>query len=159
MGLAAMQEHLEGLQREVQALKQRLQQQQEYCSSHHVYDTTSPLITADMILQAPASAADAAAAGLVDMAQQVRWLRCGSACAQPRCDGTRFTLLQILRGVAVMSLNEELGMPGKKEQELLKRQLSCVQQLLAQIAAGAHDLSTCVQRAAHLKCHPSLKHA
>jgi hypothetical protein len=70
-GLGTMQEQLEGLQRDVQAMQQRLQQQQEYCSSHHVYDTTSLLITEDMILQAPASAADDATFGLIDMAQQV----------------------------------------------------------------------------------------
>ena len=167
-GLGTMQEQLEGLQRDVQAMQQRLQQQQEYCSSHHVYDTTSPLITEDMILQAPASAADDATFGLIDMAQQVGHRT--RACSAHPVTGLRLTLLQIQRGVAGMSLTEPLGvtgvslaMPlgvaGKREEELLQRQLSIVQQLLNQLASGAHDLSTCVQRAAHLKCHPIVNHA
>ena len=58
--------------------------------------------------------------------------------------GLRLTLLQIQRGVAGMSLTEPLGvtgvslaMPlgvaGKREEELLQRQLSIVQQLLNQL--------------------------
>jgi alkylhydroperoxidase/carboxymuconolactone decarboxylase family protein YurZ len=62
---------MEVFQREVLELKQRLNQQQEYCSKHHVYDATSPLMTADEIVQAPASAAESAALGIVDIATQV----------------------------------------------------------------------------------------
>jgi hypothetical protein len=72
-----MQEQHEKIQREVVELKQQLKQQREYCTSHHVYDTTSPLVSADMILQAPASEADSAALGLLDLAQQVRGIACG----------------------------------------------------------------------------------
>jgi hypothetical protein len=53
-------------------LKQQLKQQQEYCASHHIYDTTSPLLTADMIAESPATETDNAATGLIDLAQQVR---------------------------------------------------------------------------------------
>ena len=62
-------------------------------------------------------------------------------------------------GVTGVSLAMPLGVAGKREEELLQRQLSIVQQLLNQLASGAHDLSTCVQRAAQLKCHPNVKHA
>jgi hypothetical protein len=37
--------------------------------------------------------------------------------------------------------------------------MTFVQGLLRQLATGAHDLSTCVQRAVHLKSHPNAKHA
>ena len=67
-----MQEQKERILREVMELKLQLKQQQEYCTSHHIYDTTSPLLTADLILESPASEADRAAAGLLDLAQQVR---------------------------------------------------------------------------------------
>ncbi len=70
--LAEVQEQKERIQKEVIELKQKLKQQQDYCTSHHIYDTTSPLLTADMILESPASEADAAAAGLLDLVQQVR---------------------------------------------------------------------------------------
>ncbi len=66
-----LQARIEELQQEVLELQQQWKQQREYCSSHHIYDTTSPLMTADMIIQAPASAADDAVIGLLDMVQQV----------------------------------------------------------------------------------------
>jgi hypothetical protein len=67
-----MQEQIEKLEVEVLELKHRLKQQQEHCSSHHIYDTTSPLMTAEMIVESPATAADNAVLGLLDMVQQVR---------------------------------------------------------------------------------------
>ncbi len=70
-----LQARIEALQQEVLELQQQWKQQREYCSNHHIYDTTSPLMTADMIIQAPASAADDAVIGLLDMVQQVRKMR------------------------------------------------------------------------------------
>lgn len=66
-----MQKQIEKLEVEVLELKHRLKQQQEHCSSHHIYDTTSPLMTAEMIVESPATASDNAVLGLLDMAQQV----------------------------------------------------------------------------------------
>jgi hypothetical protein len=71
-----MQDQMEKLESEVMELKHRLKQQQEHCSSHHIYDTTSPLMAAEMILRSPASASDNATLGLLDMAQQV-WKQTG----------------------------------------------------------------------------------
>ncbi len=45
------------------------------------------------------------------------------------------------------------GMERKKELEEAQQQLAFVLGLLQQLAAGAHDLSTCVQRALQLKKH------
>lgn len=70
-----MQEQLQECRREMLELQQLLKKQREYCSNHHIYDTTSPLMTADTIIQSPASVADEAAIGLLDMAQQVRKTR------------------------------------------------------------------------------------
>jgi hypothetical protein len=67
-----MQEQLQECRREMLELQQLLKKQREYCSNHHIYDITSPLMTADTIIQSPASVADEAAIGLLDMAQQVR---------------------------------------------------------------------------------------
>jgi len=97
MELAEMQQRHEKIQREVLELKQQLQQPREYCTSHHVYDTKSPLVSADMILQAPASEAECAALGLLDLAQQVRGIACGCCfitrawmIADSRLDTTRY---------------------------------------------------------------------
>lgn len=63
---------------------------------------------------------------------------------------------QIQRGVGGMKLCvalSEAGSERKKELESLQQLLVCVQGLLRQLAAGAHDLSACVQRAAHQKSH------
>ena len=67
-----MQSQIEKLELEVVELKHRLTQQQEHCSSHHIYDVTSPLMTAEMIVESPVTAADNAVLGLLDMVQQVR---------------------------------------------------------------------------------------
>ncbi len=69
--VAVMQEKVVELQREVLRLQEQLNKQREYCSNHHIYDPTSPLMTADVIIQSPAHAADEAAIGLIDLAQQV----------------------------------------------------------------------------------------
>jgi hypothetical protein len=70
---------------------------------------------------------------------------------------------QIQRGVSGMKLcaaiSEAAGSERKKEQESLQQLLIFVQNLLQQLAAGAHDLSTCIQRAAQLKRHPAIKNA
>jgi hypothetical protein len=68
------------------------------------------------------------------------------------------TTAQIQRCVCIMKLSAPLQMEGaterKKEQETLSQQLTFVQSLLQQLAAAAHDLCTCVQRAAHSKSRP-----
>jgi hypothetical protein len=51
------------------------------------------------------------------------------------------------------------GSGRKKELEAAQQLLAFVQGLLQQLAAGAHDLSTCVQRALKLKSHSSAKQA
>ncbi len=72
-----MQERQEKVQRDVMELKLQLKQQQEYCTSHHIYDASRPLLSADMILQSPGSEADCAALGLLDLVQQVWGFACG----------------------------------------------------------------------------------
>ena len=69
--VAEMHEKVVDLQREVLHLQEQLNKQREYCSNHHIYDPTSPLMTADVIIQSPAHAADEAAIGLLDLAHQV----------------------------------------------------------------------------------------
>jgi hypothetical protein len=49
------------------------------------------------------------------------------------------------------------GVERKKEQEVLRQLVACVQGMLRQLATGAHDLSICVQKAAHLKNHAGAK--
>ena len=66
-----MHEKVVDLQREVLHLQEQLNKQREYCSNHHIYDPTSALMTADVIIQSPAHAADEAAIGLLDLAHQV----------------------------------------------------------------------------------------
>jgi hypothetical protein len=70
-------------------------------------------------------------------------------------------LVQIQRGVSGLKLstpmNVEVSNERKKEQESLQELLSFVQDLLRQLAAAAHDLSACVQKAVHQKSHPQGK--
>ena len=49
------------------------------------------------------------------------------------------------------------GSERKRERETAQQLLVFVQGLLQQLAAGAHDLSVCIQRAVHLKSHPHAK--
>jgi hypothetical protein len=56
-------------------------------------------------------------------------------------------------------MNVEVSNERKKEQESLQELLSFVQDLLRQLAAAAHDLSACVQKAVHQKSHPQGKRA
>ncbi len=117
-------------------------------------------MTADMIIQSPASVADEAAIGILDMAQQVDTTRVQYPLYH------NFSLLfveQIQRGISGMKLcavmSEAAGSQRKREQESLQQLLIFVQNLLQQLVAGAHDLSTCIQRAAQLKQHPGIKNA
>jgi hypothetical protein len=67
--------------------------------------------------------------------------------------------VQVHRAVSGLKLstplNLEVSNERKKEQESLQELLTFVQNLLQQLAAAAHDLSTCVQRAVHQKSHGS----
>jgi hypothetical protein len=157
-----MQSQIEKLELEVVELKHRLKQQQEHCSRHHIYDVTSPLMTAEMIVESPVTAADNAVLGLLDMVQQV-WKTCGephfTEPATARCACHRISQhVQIQRGVLGLKLstpvNLEASHERKKEQESLQELLSFVQNLLRQLAAAAHDISACVQKAVHQKSHP-----
>lgn len=53
-------------------------------------------------------------------------------------------------------ISNDMGNERKKEKESLEQLLTFAQSLLQQLAAAAHDLSTCIQRAAHVKCHPQV---